>query len=206
MKRPLVILSLVVLCIFALNGCSVILGGSDPKDLYILTSQSCTPATDAVSKPYSLLVRNIQASKLFDSQKIVFSRDEQTRGYYQYASWAESPAHQLTNILFARIECEKIFEKVTRGFEPSSTDFSLSIEILDFRHDAVQSPGEAVVSMRAELYDLRSRILLASKIFEHRTSASEFTAKGAVTGFNQDVQKIYDEMVAWLRESATPFG
>jgi cholesterol transport system auxiliary component len=191
---------IVALASIFISGCSFIVGESPDRNLYVLNLSPCETEDRGPAVSSSLLVRNTQANSFYDSQKIVFSDDTLTRGYYQFAGWTESPARQITSLILERLQCEPVFAKVTRGFEPAITDYSLSTELLEFRHDAADRPGKVIVVLRSELYDLHSRELIASRSMKAEEPVADYNAEGAVKAFNAATEKILSELIDWLKD------
>ena len=187
-----------------LGACTPLLGPAPKRDMFVIELPACTPAPTPAGGAV-LLLRGTTAGKLFDSQKIVYSETPDTRGFYQFAAWAETPIRQLNTLLLDRLQCRGIFRWITRGHEPVLADYALSTELVDFRHDYREKPGKAVVELRAELYDLKERKLLASKVASSEVPVERFNAEGAVRALNRASDALLNDIVAWV-SGAVPQG
>ena len=79
----------------------------------------------------------------------------------------------------------------------------LDTRLLTFYHQASVAPGSVHVELRAEVTDLRSRTLIARKLFIQNVPAPTYNAAGAVTAFNSATGKLLDDMGAWLQTLPT---
>ncbi len=180
-----------------LSACSSLLAPAPDKDRFVLQAPTC-PSAATAENGATLLVRATTSSKLFDSQKIIFNDTAETRGFYQFAAWAESPVLQFTRLLLGRMECVGIFHSVSRGNEAARADYILSTEIIDFRHDYTEKPGKALVTVRAEFYAPASRTMLASRVFSREVPVTEFNAEGAVHAFSQASEQVLSDLAGWV--------
>ena len=186
---------------FLICACSIIgPRESGPRIYYVLEPGACSDGDSRTPHPYTLLIGDTSASRLINSQRILFSRDSSTRGLYQFAFWLESPATRFPNLLLSQLECAKLFRTQTRNSTLAKTDFILNTELLDFFHDVSASPSTARVNVRAELLDLRSREIRASRNFLRNIELDQADAAHAVEGFNRATGEIVAEIVAWLEE------
>ncbi len=201
---------LLALSLISLTRCSFIFPTPRDKTLVVLTPAiPCAPKEENVTgktpSPQRgvLLLRSVTASGLIDSSKILFNRKPETRGSYQLTGWSESPTRQLSDLMFRTFNCRPGFRAVTKGLEPVGADLSLTTEIVDFRHDASAEPGKAVLAIRVELIDLRSRSLLGSTLFEYSTPLENSDAENARQGLSNSVGVFLAWITRWV-ESLTP--
>ena len=194
-------------------GCSYLIAPPLEKSLVTLTPViPCAPKEESTTgktpSPQRgvLLLRGVTASSLIDSSKIIFNRTPETRGAYQLTAWSESPTRQLSELLFRTFNCKPGFRAVTKGLEPVSADVSLTTEIVELRHDLSVSPGKALLGVRVELIDLRTRTLLGSTIFEYATPLEDDDAKNARTGLSNSVGVFLAWVVRWVDTLAPHSG
>ena len=194
-KAKLILLLSIVATL--LPGCaSWITGSTHPQTLYVFDANNCEDKIESRLGAPSLLIGPPKASAFLYSTRIIFSRDSQTRGAYQYAFWTDAPPDRLAVNLEQELDCRGAFSTVSRNSFPA--DYILRFEVLDFRHDVSQSPGEVSVELTAELLNARSGALLAKEHFVRRMPAPSFDATGAVDGLNTAGKKVVSELADWL--------
>ncbi len=194
-RLPVIIILIVM---FSGFGCSIKLGKkSNAKTYYVLQDPDAKKATYR-KRPLSLLLGETTAPALASGRKIVFSRSPDTRSFYQYASWSETPPRFFTRLLLDRLETAGLFTAVCRRPAVVHTDLQLSVELIEFYHDAGIQPGSARIKIRAQLFDRRSKTTVGQQYFFHAVTTPTYDAKGAVQGFSQAVGLILDDVVNWL--------
>lgn len=195
----------VLLSIVSLWGCGPLLKESGEKTKYfMLASPDCADNKTEFLNSKSVLIKDVTASAFVNSHKIIFRDTQYSLGHYQYAAWVESPPKQLVNLLVKRIECEKLFENVASRTSYVTSDYILSIEVLDFYHDITQSPNMIKIEIRAELADRNQRKILSKRHFKREITVKTQNIDGALESFNSGLSEILDEIIMWLQESTTP--
>ena len=189
-------LSLVIITTLLAGCASWITGPSHPQTLYVFGANNCDSKIEARHGAPSLLIGPPKGSAFLYSTRIIFSREPQTRGSYQYAFWTDAPPDRLAINLEQELDCRGTFSKVSRNSFPA--DYILRFEVIDFRHDISQSPGEISVELNAELINAHNGALLAKQHFVNRTPAPSFDATGAVDGLNTAGKKVVSELAEWL--------
>jgi ABC-type uncharacterized transport system auxiliary subunit len=144
-------LTVIIILIVMFSGfsCSIKLGKRSTAKTYYVLQDPDTGKTTYRKRPLSLLRGETTAPALASSRKIVFSRSPDTRSFYQYASWSETPPIFFTRLLLDRLETAHLFTAVCRRPAVVHTDLQLSIELIEFYHDAGKPPGTAKIKIRA---------------------------------------------------------
>ena len=180
------------------SSCSIPLPEPEARSFYVI--RDVPEATPEVSSkvPLVLRVREAQTNHLIGSKRIVFSSDSQTRGYYQFAMWAELPQKRLESLLEQTIDKSGLFKAVVAEESGARADLELQTELVDFFHRVEKEPGEARIKLRAELIDLRSREVLGKREFNVAQKVESFDVAGATEGLEKGLDRILTDMVGWL--------
>ncbi|MDA8327843.1 MAG: ABC-type transport auxiliary lipoprotein family protein [Betaproteobacteria bacterium] len=189
--RMIVLLSL-------LSGCMSLTGTGAARHVYVLNDKPAARLPAHNKQPQVLMVESTYSTSYDDSIHLVYSRRPNTRGRYQYAQWSELPSSRMTELLFSRLSEASIYRTVLNARSDADADHTLSTELLDCYHDAARSPGEAVIRLRAELYNQHTHRLIARKVFTVRASLSQYDAASAAAAFNQAEQQLLNEISEWL--------
>ncbi|MHB1052219.1 MAG: ABC-type transport auxiliary lipoprotein family protein [Thiobacillus sp.] len=145
----------------------------------------------------SLLVMDTAAAGLYDSDQLVFSSSTGTRGQYQYARWTELPGKRFADLMRARLDRQSGWQ-VSAAEAYVHGDMLLVTQLIDLYHDASSDPGQVRLELRAELVDLKRRVILGRRSFEHKVPLTRFDANGAAQSSNKAVSLTLDELTAWL--------
>ncbi len=184
----------------SLSGCFSLAGNKNAPEIttYVLEDAGhATPA--AVTNPHTLLVLDTATNAFYNTDSIAFSRAPGTLGLYQYARWADRPGKRVGELLLTRLEADHFFATVASSGSGIKGNWVLDTSLLAFYHQASAAPGSAHVELRAEVTDLRSRTLIARKLFIQDVPAPTYNAAGAVSAFNIATGKLLDDMGAWLQ-------
>jgi cholesterol transport system auxiliary component len=189
--------------LLALTGC-VNLGldaGKDATEIVYYVMEDGARATAAAVTPAArvLVLTDTQAGAFYDTDGMAFSRQPGTRGYYQFARWSERSGKRFSDLLLARLEREKLFAAVAQTSSNVRGDWLLTTEIVEFYHDASQPPGAVKMELRAEVVDLKTRSLVARRMFSQTIASSSFDAAGAHKAFNEASTRTLNEMADWLK-------
>ncbi len=167
------------------------------KAHYRLTAE-LTPAVAQKPIPKRLALREILSTGFIDSHRILFTREPGQVGSYQYASWVELPAKQLTDLLLYSLQQAKLFNAVTRITSGAVSDLQLNTELREFVHDVSGSRTSVHVTLACEIVDLQTRDIPAVKVFDIVEPVDSNNAEGAFKGFNRATDRLLQEVIAWL--------
>ncbi|MFZ5557540.1 MAG: ABC-type transport auxiliary lipoprotein family protein [Pseudomonadota bacterium] len=195
MKRWLV----AVVTAALVGGCSFT--RQEPLVYHVLRDPAAAPAAAAPPAESVLLVAAPSVESFYDTTAIAFSRSEGTRGHYQFAFWTERPGRALQGLMLARLESAGLHRAVAPATSGVAGHLELQTELRAIYHDASAPPGFARVRLTASLVDRRQQRLLARRTFERTAAATDYSAAGAVDGFNAAVGGVLDDLVVWLREA-----
>lgn len=192
--------SLISAVIF-LTGCSLPVS-FDATEHHWYRIPDLTEVQVVESSPYAekrLVVGDAQASSFVASHKILFSDDGTEQGFYQFASWTETPAVRVTAIVLDALERAKMFRSVSHISLAPAADYQLGIVVHKFFHDLSSRPGVARVDLTFELLDLRTRDIVASRRIRRNEPLEKFDSRGAVDALGRATHGAVREMLEWLR-------
>lgn len=192
----------VAICSTVLSGCLFGSGGGK-RDYYVINELPTSDFHADHRRPVSLLVKNAGSGRFIDGFRILYSADPARREYYQFATWVETPPKYFIDLLVRKLEKAEVFSAVVREGVGASSDFTLATEVVNFYHDISNPPGRVIVRVRAELIDSKRRNVVASKYFDREAPVTEYSASGAVKGFELAVNQVVDEMIQWLDSECT---
>ncbi len=192
-----------IVLISLLSGCMSLTGTGAVRHVYVLNDKSAAGLPTHNKQPHVLMVESTYSTSYDDSIHLVYSHRPNTRGRYQYAQWSELPSSRMTELLFSRLSEANIYHTVLNTRSDADADRSLSTELLDCYHDAASAPGEAVIRLRAELYNTHTHQLIGRKVFTVRAALDQYDAAGAAAAFNQAERQLLDEISEWLTHGET---
>ena len=188
----------------SLSGCISLSGNQNAPVITTYVLEDTGHATPSpTTNPRTLLILDTATNTFYNTNSIAFSRAPGTLGLYQYARWAEYPGKRLSELLLGRLEADRIFATVASSGSGVKGDWMLDTRLLAFYHQAGSAPGSARVELRAAVTDLRTRTLVARKLFTENIPAPAYNAAGAVAAFNIATSKLLDDIGSWLETLPT---
>lgn len=156
------------------------------------------PAASTAAKERTLLIGPVASTAFFDGNRLAFSADGHTRGYYQFAAWTDRPAKRLGALVEKRLADSGRFASVAQSTSGIRGQLLLNITLEQCLHDASAEPGQARIGFTAELIDWRSRGLIARRTFNGAAAVSQANALAAVNGLSHALTGQLDELTSWI--------
>lgn len=162
-----------------------------PVQYYVLgNGHESAAAQRASQKSRVLLVNPTTVSAFYDTQRLVYSRAEGQRAYYQFAAWTERPGRAFSELLSLRLGAPSTTSGV-RG------DLVLYTRLDELYHDAAKAPGAVRITVSAELVDASGRLVGERRRFTRSVPTGAENAAAAVEATNRAVSEVLDEIGAW---------
>lgn len=145
----------------------------------------------------TLRVLDTATGNFYDTDQLVFSRSADTRGLYQFARWTDRPSKRFAELMRARLDHQGVWN-VSAGGGYVRDDLVLDTKLIEFYHDAVSSPGQVRLVLRADLVDIKQRKLLGHRVFEQQVPLASYDAAAAAQASSLAVSRVLDDLTAWL--------
>lgn len=189
------------LSIALLSGCSLPFNFSSPPRSYFKLSSTLLYDKNYTTRDERVGIRDISSEGFVDSHKVLFTEADGEVGYYQYANWVDTPARALTDGLLLSLDRSKLFKFVSRTTSGAIFDYQINGELIDFTHKTAPNELSVHIVFRAEIVDLRSRQVIATKLFELVEPVAQSNVNGAVFSFNLGSQKLISQIISWIDQS-----
>ncbi|MBB1075638.1 membrane integrity-associated transporter subunit PqiC [Rhodoferax sp. 4810] len=189
--------------LLALTACSALRPAtSHPPIVFLLDAQpgqvsAPAPIGAALSLP-TLLVNPVQAAAGFDSQRLIYLREDHQLAYFAHSEWANPPARMLGPLLVAAIDGTGAFGSVVLTPASVSGDFRLSTQIIRLQHNFQTHPSRVQFTLRAYLINETTRKVLGWREFSAEAVAATENAQGGVTAANLAVQDVLAQLAQFL--------
>jgi cholesterol transport system auxiliary component len=188
--------------VFLLAGC-IGTANLPAMQYYVLGpgQQETASARPASLRSRVLLVNPTSVNAFYDTQRLVFSRVQGQRAYYQFAAWTQRPGQAFSELLSRRLGAPS----TTSGIKG---DVILHTRLEELYHDASVNPGTVKIAVSAELVDGAGRLAGELRRFERSVPAASENAAGAVEAANRAVAEVLEEIAAWAagREGSVARG
>ena len=152
-----------------------------------------TPAIDKV-----LLLSAGDTATLYDTDRMVFSRDGSSLSYFQYGHWTQAPSRSLLALTEQRLAAAGLYRGVAQSTSGVRGALLLTVRLDELYLDDAARPAQARVAFSVELLDWRQRGLIARKRFSRSQPVTTGNAAGFAQAAAQALAVLLDELQAWL--------
>ncbi|MEO8544413.1 MAG: ABC-type transport auxiliary lipoprotein family protein [Burkholderiaceae bacterium] len=207
-RRRLVACSLWLLTGSLLGGCSVLQpSGKPPPHFYALgPAPGVSPQVAPQPMPSNaaaptLLVLAPGAAAGFDSQRIIYIRQDHRIEYFAHNEWVDTPSRMLQGLLVEAMARSGVFSAVSPASGAAGGDIRLDTEIVRLQHEFQSQPSQVRFTLRATLVDDRSRRVLAWHEFDTVVPAANDDPYGGVTAASKAVQETLQQLATFSRKA-----
>lgn len=199
------------LCLLAaalLGGCSVLDPSSKQQPrFYALgpapgAAQHDTPRSmPSNAAAPTLLVLTPGAAAGFDSQRIIYIRQDHQIEYFAHNEWVDTPSRMLQGWLVESMARSGAFSAVSPASGAAGGDIRLDTEIVRLQHEFQTQPSQVRFTLRATLVEDRSRHVLAWHEFDTVVPAESDDPYGGVTAANAAVKATLEQLTMFSRKA-----
>lgn len=184
--------------LFALGGCSGLLGGGASPQLYRVTPKSTYPA-NLPHRSVQLLIDVPFAPAGLDVSRIALSRSAVSIDYFADSEWTDRAPLLIQTALLQSFENSRALNAIDRESVGLRADFVLKTEIRHFEavYDSSNGPPEIWVALNVRLVNPATREVVAQTSFERRERASANDVPSIVVAFNDALGGVLREIVVW---------
>jgi cholesterol transport system auxiliary component len=191
------------------GGCSLLRGPETPHPVFYSLDNARVAAAGASSRtapsPESaatLIVNPTQAASGFDSQRIIYVRENHKLEYFANSEWVDAPARMLAPLIVAAIESGGAFRAVVMSPSVAAGDLRLETAIARLQHDFGSYPSRVRFTLRAYIVDNKSRRILAWREFDETVTAASEDPYGGVIAANLAVRNALGQLADFCSEAA----
>jgi cholesterol transport system auxiliary component len=189
-----------------LSACSVIGKPSLPPPAFYTLDGAQVPTaqslpTAAPGATLTLIVNPPRAASGFDSQRIVYVREDHQLEYFAQSEWVDSPARMLGPLLVTAAQQTGAFAAVVLASGTAAGDQRLTVDILQLQHNFQMTPSRVQLTLRTYLTDEKTRRVLAWREFHAEAVATSDNPQGGVVAANRAVQDVLAQVAQFLVES-----
>lgn len=146
----------------------------------------------------TLIISPPQAASGFDSQRMVYVRQNHRLEYFAHSEWVDAPAHLLGPLLVSAAQRTGAFAAVVLASGTAAGDLRLGTELLQLQHNFQTQPSLVQVSLRVYLTDEKTRRVLAWQTLSAQAPASSDNPQAGVVAANQAVQAVLVQLGQFL--------
>lgn len=170
--------------------------GGDEAAYWLQYAASAQPATSSAAP--SILVSPVRAAPGLESARMAYQREANRLDYYARNRWVDAPAAMLQPLVVKALEAQGGFAAVVQGPAAVQAQRRLDLDLTQFVQDFSQSPSCMRVSVRAQVIDMATQKVLATRVFESHMAATSEDARGGVDAANRALAELLPSLAAWV--------
>lgn len=172
----------------------------DDTHLYLLDAR---PATVAESKKSTRILSVSQPVSRpgYDTPQMAYQRLPLELQYFATHQWADTPAHMLQPLIMQALAPNFSAVVPASGIIPAN--LRLDTELIRLQQDFTSKPGKTVLTLRAQLIDLKDKRVIAEKLFDEVENTESDDAYGGVVAANRALQRVLAQLAEFCLDAST---
>jgi cholesterol transport system auxiliary component len=194
------------------SGCSMLFPKPPPQPAFYTLDGAPMPdrqmasASEGALPAPTLIIYPPRAAAGFDSQRIIYLRQDHQLEYFARSQWIDTPARMLAPLLVAALKGTGRFDAVLLSASGVAGDLRLDTEILRLQQDFRARPSVVRFTLRVNLVDSASRNVLVSQDLDARVAAASDDPYAGVVAANSAVQSVLEQLNALCAAAAQNTG
>jgi cholesterol transport system auxiliary component len=193
--------------LLALAACSALRPTSTQAPVYYSldaqTRLAAPPGQGLVTTSLPTLILNPpHAAAGFDSQRIVYLRQDHQLAYFARSEWVDTPARMLGPLLLSALDQTGAFASVVLTPASVEAQLRLDTQIIRLQQNFQSQPSRVQFGLRVYLTDEKTRRVLAWNEFNAEVPAASETAQGGVQAANMAVAGVLAQLAQFVTSSA----
>jgi cholesterol transport system auxiliary component len=184
----------------ALYGCSLGPAETTPVRTYLLEpnfSAETIPANPARGDRATLLISVPRAQPGFETPRMAYLLRPHELNYYAFNQWVDTPARMMLKPLVESMERSGLWRAVMQAPSPVRADYRLDCDSLVLEQQFF-SRSRVRLGLRAQLIDIKRRIVIGARNFEVFAASPSEDAYGGVVAANEASAKLLEELTDWV--------
>lgn len=188
-----------IVAAFLLSGCGTFPSHTEePLHTYVLHAEIPTEARPVLQGTGTLLVNLPRAQSGFNTQRMIYVKQDHELHYFAVNQWAETPAHMFLPLLVKALEKTNQWKSVVQMPSPVRGDYQLIPENLLLQHEFTQEPSRVRIHLRLQLVRLKNFQVLATREFTVLENAKTDDPYGGIQATNTATGRLLKEISEWL--------
>lgn len=143
------------------------------------------------------LVLEVSATRAwpgFDTLQMAYVQRPYTLEYFAASRWADTPARMVGPLLAQALEQTGSFLAIVQAPSAVPADLRLNTELIHLQQNFMTRPSHVDLALRVQLIDVRSKRVIASRLFDETENAPSDDAYGGVTAANSALQRVLEQI------------
>lgn len=146
----------------------------------------------------SVIVSPVRAGPGLETTGMAYQREANRLDYYARNRWVDTPASMVQPLVVQALEAQGGFAAVVQGPAAVQAQRRLNLDLTQFVQDFSQVPSRMRVGIRAQLIDVTTQKVLATRVFESQITSASEDARGGVDAANRALAELLPSLAAWV--------
>jgi cholesterol transport system auxiliary component len=173
-----------------------------PQNTFLLEVQPDGGASSPPPQAQVLAVSEVHARPGYDTRAIVYSERANELKYFAVNRWADTPADMLLPLIEQSLERKGSFRAVVGPHTTATADLRVDSELVQLRHDFGTTPSRVHLALRAQLIDVATRRVLATREFAEIEDAASDDPYAGVLAANRALARLLEALATFCAAQA----
>ncbi len=197
MRRVIIYISIIslIISLIILSGCT---SKSLPVKTYLINPDLNLKQVHSIYANKTVKVAYPSSTKGKSSSEIYFAYNKIEESSYQDSSWSSSSSELLSSSIIRALEMARVFKSAVDYRSTATTDYLLESSVYDIYHKVRKDESLSILTIRFNLIDSSSNLLIKSKKFSYQIPTDSVDALGYVKATNKATKQLSKDLVKWL--------
>ncbi len=193
-------LSFIVVVLFSMTACTVF--QAPPASTTYIFTASNKPIVSSKRISLTLAVAAPKAAPGYDSAQMAYMNRAYQLSYFAKNRWVDQPQRILMPLLMQTLEQTRRFQAIVALPYTGDADVQLETELLSLYQDFTKKPVQVRMVLRAQLINLRTKHVLATREFTFSEPTPQATPYGGVIATNYIIARLLPRLGAYVVQSS----
>jgi cholesterol transport system auxiliary component len=142
-----------------------------------------------------------RAAAGFDTTDMMYTRGAYELERFASNRWVDTPSRMLSPLIVRALDETGSFRAVVEAPSAASADYRVDTEIVRLVQDFAATPSRAEITVRVQITNLRTRSVVATRVFEDTEPSATANAAGGVAAANAALARILSRIARLCVES-----
>jgi cholesterol transport system auxiliary component len=177
-----------------LTACAALQPPPEMPSTFVLEARRAATA-QRPKRDLVLAVSMPRARPGFDSAQMAYVRRSHELEYFTKNRWADTPPRMLAPLLAEALDQSGGLRAVTLSPGAASADLRLDVEIVRLLQDFSTRPSRVRFTLRAQLVEVGTRRVLATRELDETENAPSDDAYGGVIATNRALERLLEQVL-----------
>lgn len=196
MKISNLLLTFICLICLICSGCSIMKPvPTHPTNTYELTALATVKQKQPKATAASLFINNTLTSPGYETSGIAYSKTPYQLAYFSRNRWIAPPAQLINKSLVNSFQQAGYFKYIVTPPYIEQHDLRLDTRLVELKQDLQTQPSQVIIKLQAQLIDVKTQQIIASKQFTVTKPISQNNPQAVVMATNEELTQLLNQLI-----------